>query len=149
MVCDDGNYYLLCYREEEEYENHIKTFRIDRMDDVIVQNDDISKNGKKALRKAANYPLQAFKMYGGELRRVTLEFDERLIGVLYNKFGEKIVVKKSGQRYTAAVHVQISPTFWGWLMQFPGQMKIRSPEDIKARFREWVLLFLEDDEEDN
>ena len=146
MVCNDGNYYLLCYHSEEEYENHIKTFRVDRIDNISLSEEDISKEGKTALRKAKQYPLQAFKMYGGPLRRVTLKFDESLIGVIYNKFGEKTVIKKSGDKFTASVQVQISPTFWGWLMQFPTTMKIKSPQDLKEQYRDWVMSAI--DEED-
>ena len=65
MVCNDGNYYLLCYHSEEEYENHIKTFRVDRIDNISLLEEEISKEGKTALRKAKQYSLQAFKMYGG------------------------------------------------------------------------------------
>ena len=36
MVCNDGNYYLICYHSEEEYENHIKTFRVDRIDNISL-----------------------------------------------------------------------------------------------------------------
>lgn len=144
MVCNDGNYYLLCYRSEEEYENHIKTFRVDRIDNISLLEEDISKEGKTALRKAKQYPLQAFKMYGGPLRRVTLKFDESLIGVIYNKFGEKTVIKKSGDKFTASVQVQISPTFWGWLMQFPTTMKIKSPQDLKEQYRDWVMSAIDE-----
>ena len=146
MVCNDGNYYLLCYHSEEEYENHIKTFRVDRIDNISLLEEDISKEGKTALRKAKQYPLQAFKMYGGPLRRVTLKFDESLIGVIYNKFGEKTVIKKSGDKFTASVQVQISPTFWGWIMQFPTTMKIKSPEDLKEQYRDWVMSAIDDEQ---
>ena len=145
MLCNDGNYYLMCYRAEEEYENHIKTFRIDRIDNIALIDDDISTGANTALRKARQYPLQAFKMYGGPLRRVTLIFDENLIGVIYNKFGEKTVIKKYKDKFTASVQVQISPTFWGWMMQFPTQMKIKSPDDLKEQYREWVLSALENE----
>ena len=144
MVCNDGNYYLLCYHSEEEYENHIKTFRVDRIDNISLLEEEISKEGKTALRKAKQYSLQAFKMYGGPLRRVTLKFDESLIGVIYNKFGEKTVIKKSGDKFTASVQVQISPTFWGWIMQFPTTMKIKSHEDLKEQYRDWVMSAIDE-----
>ncbi len=144
MVCNDGNYYLLCYRPEDEYENHIKTFRVDRIDNIAMSDKDISKDGRTSLRKARQYSLQAFKMYGGPLRRVTLIFDESLINVIYNKFGEQTVIKKHKEKYTASVQVQISPTFWGWMLQFPTQMKIRSPEDLKEQYHKWVQSAIEE-----
>ena len=77
------------------------------------------------------------------MRRITLIFNESLINVIYNKFGEQTVIKKYKNKYTASVQVQISPTFWGWMLQFPTQMKIKSPEDLKEQYREWVLSAIE------
>lgn len=138
MICDDGNYYLICYRAEPVYENHVKIFRMDRIADIAVLDDGISKEAKRALKSIANYPKQVFKMYGGKIRKVRLAFDESLIGVMFNQFGEEISIRKSGARYTASVEVQISPTFWGWLTQFPGTMEIMSPADVKEAYTAWV-----------
>ena len=138
MICDDGNYYLMCYRPEPEYENNVKVFRVDRITDISETDEDISKDAKKASKAIANYPRQVFKMYGGKMRKVRLSFDESLIGVMFNKFGGEISIKKSGASYMASVEVQISPTFWGWLTQFPNQMEIVSPVDVKEAYASWV-----------
>lgn len=138
MICDDGNYYLICYRAEPEYENHVKVFRVDRIADIAVLDDYISKEAKRASKSIANYPKQVFKMYGGKIRKIRLAFDECLIGVMFNKFGEEISIKKYGKRYTVSVEVQISPTFWGWLTQFPAKMEIMSPVDVKEAYAAWV-----------
>ena len=47
-------------------------------------------------------------------------------------------------KYTASVQVQVSPTFWGWVLQFPTEMKIKSPEDLKEQYREWVCSAIDD-----
>lgn len=138
VICDDGNYYLICYRAEPEYENHVKIFRVDRIADISVLDEGISKGAKRTSKTIANYPKQVFKMYGGKIRKIRLAFDEHLIGVMFNKFGEEISIKKSGARYTTSVEVQISPTFWGWLTQFPTQMEILSPVDVKEAYIAWV-----------
>ena len=146
MICDDGNYYLICYRAELEYANHVKVFRVDRIADIAVLDDIISKEAKRASKTIANYPKQVFKMYGGKIRKVRIAFDECLIGVMFNKFGEDISIKKSGKRFTASVEVQISPTFWGWLMQFPNQMEVVSPIDVKAAYSAWVRSAIKQEE---
>ena len=68
-------------------------------------------------------------MYGGETAKVTLAFDARMIDYIYEKFGidTKIQSCEDGS-FTANVEVQLSPTFWGWLFQFTGQMRITAPE---------------------
>ena len=142
MVCNDGDYYLLCYHNEEKYENHIKIFRIDRISDISVLLIDISDEAINTLSKAKDYPLQAFRMYSGVLRNVTIEFEEKLIGVVFNKFGEITIIKKDCDKYTASVAVQISPTFWGWLMQFPAQIRIVEPDDVGRMFYDWIMLAL-------
>ena len=72
MICDDGNYYLMCYHPEPEYENNVKVFRIDRIADISETDDGISKEAKKASKAIANYPKQVFKMYGCKIRKVRL-----------------------------------------------------------------------------
>ena len=70
-------------------------------------------------------------MYGGELENVTLELDDSLIGIIYDKFGEDTKIVRTGETTVAAsVKVQISPTFFGWLFQFGSQMKVLSPAEV-------------------
>lgn len=146
MICDDGNYYLIFYRAEPEYENNVKVFRVDRIADISETDESISKEAKKASKAIANYPKQVFKMYGGKIRKDRLSFDESLIGVMFNKFGEEISIKKSGARFTASVEVQLSPTFWEWLTQFPNQMEIMSPVDVKEAYTAWVRSAIKQEE---
>lgn len=70
-------------------------------------------------------------MYNGKLETITLKFSKKLIGVIYDKFGEDTAVwRDENGEYTATVKVQISPTFWGWLFQFGGKMRVMSPAPI-------------------
>ena len=54
-----------------------------------------------------------------------------MLGAVYDKFGENVNIMRSGERTCiAAVKVQVSPVFWGWLFQFAGEMKIISPSEL-------------------
>lgn len=75
-------------------------------------------------------------MYGGQQVDVVLEFDDKLIGVVYDKFGEDTKMIRAGDKCIATVKVQISPVFWGWLFQFAGQMRILSPEEVITAYNE-------------
>lgn len=138
MICDDGNYYLLCYTEDVDCDTNINTFRLDRMADVNVSDEPITDTAVKTIKSIKGYPKQVFKMYGGVKRMVRLEFDESLIGVIFNKFGEDTLITEVNGRYTATVQVQLSPTFWGWLTQFPGQMRIISPDEAREQYIEFL-----------
>lgn len=142
MICDDGNYYLLCYTEDEDCDTNIKTFRLDRMENVMVTSDSITDAAIDALKSVKSYPKQVFKMYGGAKRRVRLEFDESLIGVVFNKFGENTRIRQHKNKCSASVFVQISPTFWGWLTQFAGKMRIVSPDEAVQKYKEWLNIAL-------
>ncbi|MPN08417.1 hypothetical protein SDC9_155699 [bioreactor metagenome] len=75
-------------------------------------------------------------MYGGSTEDCVLQFDNSLIGVIYDKFGENTKMKRLNNDVCAAtVKVQVSPTFWGWLFQFPEKMKISSPENLVEEYK--------------
>lgn len=138
LIFDDGNYYLPCYRPEPEYENKVKAFRLDRIEAPMICDESVSSEALEQLKKLSTYRLQSFKMYGGKIRRVTFVFVPELIEVVYDKFGHDIRIRRSGNVCKTTVDVQISPTLWGWMLQFPRQMKIYEPEDIKEQYNEWV-----------
>ena len=76
-------------------------------------------------------------MFNGKLKKVTLAFDDSLIGVIYDKFGEDAEITRiSKTRCKAFVTVQVSPTFWGWLFQFVGQMEIQTPKALAEEYKE-------------
>ena len=138
LIFEDGNYYLTCYRAEPEYENNVKVFRLDRMENLEIMEEPVSIDALEHLKKLSAYRLQSFKMYGGKIRRVTFSFAPELIEVVYDKFGHDIVIRRSGDVCKTTAEVQISPTLWGWMLQFPDKMKIYAPEDIKEQYYEWV-----------
>ena len=143
MIFEDGNYYLLCYRSQPEYVNGVKVFRIDRIEGIAVGESTISKAAAAVHRKVSTYRLQAFRMYGGEVKNVTLEFVPDLIEVVFDKFGHDTRIRRCGELCRASVKVQISPTFWGWMLQFPTRMKIYSPEELKEEYADWVRSALD------
>ena len=65
--------------------------------------------------------------------------DDKLIGIIYDKFGEDTKIVRTGETTVAAsVKVQISPTFFGWLFQFGKQMKVLSPANPFLLKRRWA-----------
>ncbi|MBQ3663107.1 MAG: WYL domain-containing protein [Clostridia bacterium] len=84
----------------------------------------------------AAYTEQAFTMFGGPEKEVVLQFEAFLINPVLDQFGESIVIKRKNGMLNATVSVQESPTFFGWLAQFPGKMKILSPEEMVRKYRD-------------
>ena len=85
-------------------------------------------------------------MYGGQTTDITIQFSDKLIGVVYDKFGEDTkMVRINENNCVASVKVQISPTFWGWLFQFGNQMKILSPEKLADDYKKQIASVFEGD----
>lgn len=130
LVYMDDNYYLLTYSEKR---GGITTYRIDRMDKVDVLEEPISAKAKEAIASLdlPDHTTQAFRMFSGERKDVTLRFHRRVLGAVYDKFGEKLEVHPiEGDMLCIRVNVQVSPTFFGWLCQFAGNMELTGPQSV-------------------
>lgn len=136
---EDGNYYLMCYRPKNaQYVNKIKVFRIDRIDNIKITGEKICKEAIDVLHDCERYKIQSFKMFGGNIQNVTLQFTPKLVEVIYDKFGYDLKIYRSGEFLYADIEVQISSTFWGWMLQFPVEMKIYKPQELQREYIKWV-----------
>lgn len=141
LVFNEDNYYLICY--SSRYDS-ISNYRVDRMAGVELIDDTICEKAIELRNDVAEYTEQAFKMYGGPLVELTLSFPPSLIGVVYDKFGEDTVMRRYHDDIIGAkVKVRISPTFWGWLFQFGGDMKIAAPNSLIDEYKRQVSKFVE------
>ncbi len=132
LIFHEDNYYLMCF--SSKYDG-ITNYRVDRMEDVTVEDALVSDGAKMDDSDIARHTEQAFKMYGGPVSDVTIEFEDKLIGVVQDKFGEHVnIVRTAPDKCVASVQLQVSPTFWGWLFQFGKQMRILSPEKLVEEY---------------
>ena len=134
LIFHEDNYYLMCFSSKY---NGITNYRVDRMEEVAVEDAPVSQDAIIDDSDIAEYTKQAFKMYGGPVMDVTLQFDDKLIGVVQDNFGEQVnIVRTAPTTCVASVQLQVSPTFWGWLFQFGKQMSILSPEELVKEYKE-------------
>lgn len=133
LVFNEDNYYLMVY--SEKYDKTVN-YRVDRMDAVELLDEEISEKALSLRGGIGDYTEQAFKMYSGETTDITIRFQNNLIGVVYDKFGEDTrMVRLDANTCVATVTVQVSPTFWGWIFQFGTQMQITSPDHMIAEYQ--------------
>jgi len=133
LVFNEDNYYLTCYSSRHDGTTN---YRVDKMSAVEIIDEDITEKAMELRASVAGYTEQVFKMYGGEEAKITLEFSDKLIGVVYDKFGENVRMVRTGEHtIVASVDVRISPTFWGWMFQFTDQMKILSPANVAEEYK--------------
>ena len=140
LVFHEDNYYVVVYSAKHD---GTANYRVDRMDSIEMIDESVSQKALDLRNEVAGYTERVFKMYGGPLENIVIEFSDKLIGVVYDKFGENTkMIRTEKNKCVATVKVQISPTFWGWLFQFGKQMRILSPahlvEEQKNVIRELI-----------
>lgn len=131
LIYDSNEYYLTCY-DPASGEN--RNYRLDRIESVELLDEMICDETRSRRRGIARYKASIFRMYGGETEKVTLKFDGSVIESIYDKFGLHTRIFPSGERFTAKVDVQVSPTFFGWVFQFVGKMRILEPQSVKEKY---------------
>ncbi len=136
LTWDDENYYMIAYDAEAEM---LKHFRVDKMEDIVVEN--MRADSSKAVDKfdIAAYTKQVFGMYGGELVNVKLRFDDSLIGVVVDRFSDKVFISPNNDgTFTVSTDVMLSPQFFGWLFSFGDKAKLMTPKSAKDKFRAYL-----------
>ncbi len=79
----------------------------------------------------STYSKTMFRMFSGEETDVSIEFDNELVGAVFDRFGTDIpIVKKNEKHFICRVKVAVSPHFLSWIMSFGKQAKIISPDYV-------------------
>jgi predicted DNA-binding transcriptional regulator YafY len=128
LTWDDENYYMVGYDSDAEM---IKHYRVDKMMDIAVTEE--KRDGQQHFQNLdiAVYSKKLFSMFSGEEETVRIEFVNRLIGVVIDRFGKDVIVVKSGDaHFVISVSVAVSQQFLAWVASFGPEAKILSPESV-------------------
>ncbi len=125
---DDENYYLITYKAKYKNFTH---YRVDKMESITIDSEKRILPPKKF--DITEYTKSTFSMFGGNDTAVTLEFNNKLIGVIYDRFGVNIPICKIGEdKFRCTVNVAVSALFFSWVMSFGKDAKIVAPENVIA-----------------
>jgi hypothetical protein len=79
-----------------------------------------------------------------EVREVELLCSYTVMKYLVDQFGMGIRIRRAGKGwFKLEVNVCTSPTFYGWVFQFGGNIRINGPEDVREEYRRMVLTAAE------
>lgn len=142
MVWSKDNYYLLCFSNGHD---EIVTYRLDKMDDVKVDETEREPHPEYEIFNTEEYRKQVFSMFGGEPQKVTLEFTKDMISEMFDRFGDDLHIHKgTDEKFSASVTVQISKTLFAWIVGTQGKVKILSPCKVKNGFAEFIAKIKEE-----
>jgi len=141
LIWDDENYYLIAYEDKAG----IRHYRVDKMKAIEVLDEGRMEESGYRDFDPATYSNKVFGMYGGEPATVTLAFPEKLTGVMLDRFGKDVLLKKDSEmNYSIRTDVVISDHFFGWLAGLGKEVRIVSPDKIRQQYKQYLSDILED-----
>lgn len=134
----NDHYYLIGYSHKHQ---RIAHFRVDRM------------AGAKALETGfvppeefdvAAYTNKIMDMFAtGHLVRLELLCENDLMRVIIDRYGEDVPTRiYDAEHFVAEIEADLSGSFFGWVFQFMGKIKILSPQECVEEMRRIAQLFL-------
>ena len=141
LTWDDENYYLIAY---ETSSNLIKHYRVDKMLNISVTDDE--REGKELFDgfDMALYSKKTFGMFGGKEETVRLRCKNKMANIIIDRFGtESIISCIDDEHFEITVKVAVSPVFFSWLMNFGSDIKIISPQSVIDSFKSLAKKALE------
>ena len=135
LIWNDDRYYVPSYSEEKSC---IVPLRIDRMRNVELTDETAVHDNSF---DPAEYCRKVLKMYDGDVEEqiVTLEAPNRYMLNVIDRFGEDILTEQTDEKhFIAKISVRPSSTFFAWIFQFEGDIRILKPENVKERYQEML-----------
>ena len=84
----------------------------------------------------AAYANKTFGMFGGREEVVTLEFENRFIGVVMDRFGKEVPVRRREEEcFSVRVQVALSGQFYGWLTGLGTGARILAPAEVAEEYQ--------------
>jgi predicted DNA-binding transcriptional regulator YafY len=141
LIWNGDFYYLLGFDHAKEA---MRTYRVDR----ILDRPEILKEKAEPAPEdldIGRYTREVFSMYDSEeVQEVELLCSYSVMKYIVDQFGRDIKIKRAGKGWFGlTVSVCASPTFYSWVFQFGGNIKIKGPEEVKVKYREMLLKVLE------
>ena len=140
LLWNEDYYYVVVWSDKHE---NVSVFRVDRMyhpelldEKAVKRQDDFNLD---------DYSMPIFDMFEGPERvAVKLEVKNELAKYIVDRFGKKLKPQQvSDDTFTVTVEVSLSPTFYAWVFQFEGKMRILSPKRAANKMRQMAGKVLE------
>ena len=140
-IWKNDRYYMVGWADNR---SEVRSFRIDRMA-VPMLTDEPAVPRPEGFDPYAYY-CTLTKMYGkGPEMDITLCCDDTLMNNIIDRFGDDFAFERADEsHFRATVHVNASDTFWGWVFEYVGRMKVEAPAEAKQMYRERLSRALEE-----
>lgn len=142
LTCKDENYYLIAHDGDSDA---IKHFRVDKMGQIQVLTG-VMREGAELFDRfdIAAYANKTFGMFGGREEIITLEFENRFIGVVMDRFGKEVPIRRRDENhFSVRVQVALSGQFYGWMTGLGEGARITAPGDVEEEYKRFLQQVME------
>ena len=125
-------YYVVGWSEKH---GKVAVFRVDRIADTPQLLEE------PAVKKPKGYSIgafteKAFRMFDSNHETVTLLCENSAMNTVIDHFGSKVKTKPADEdHFRFEAEVSVSPTFFSWIFEFGGMIRIEGPENVKAAYQ--------------
>ncbi len=140
MIWKRDRYYLVGWSEKHRNVSH---FRIDRMElpELCAE----ERHPVPEQLHLEDRSDKIFSMFDGPEETVVLRFRPDLMNSIVTRFGRDLCLSNITEASVdVTVTVHLSPTFYGWLFQYAGEMTIAGPEYVREAYAKRLKKALED-----
>ncbi len=140
LLWNDGRYYVPSYDPEKD---KIVSYRVDRMRSVMMVNE---RANRDRPFDPVSYCRKALWMFDDDIeeQEVILVSENKHMISLIDRFGEEIETSAvDEERFRAIVKVIPSYSFFSWIFQFCGGIRIAGPEKVKQEYDNMLRKVLE------
>ena len=132
LIWNGDYYYMVGWNHEQEM---IRTYRVDRIQNSPLILLDEAEPMPEDF-DVSRYTKEVFRMYETqELVKVTLVCENDVMKGVIDQFGRDVKVKRLDKgHFKTIVKVCTSPTFYAWVFQWGGKVRIEGPEDVRKEF---------------
>lgn len=146
LTWEDENYYLIAY---DSSAGILKYYRVDKMLHLTVC--ETPREGRAVFDTLdiAGFAKKTFGMFAGDETMVILQCDASLTGVMIDRFGLDVAMRPDGKdQIRVRANVAVSRQFFGWLAGLGSGVRIMSPPEIRAQYRQYLAEILATIQED-
>lgn len=126
-------YYVVGFSDKH---GKVATFRVDRIYSVpkLLEGPAVPRPKDYTI---ADFSEKAFRLFDKEHERVTLLCEDGMMNTVLDHFGEKIKTERADEtHFRTTVEVALSPTFFSWVFEFGGGIRIEAPQSVKEAYHE-------------
>ena len=137
LYWNEDYYYVLGYSDKR---SRVTAFRIDRMKMPQIMEESAAEQPDDFDITA--YSNKVFQMFDGKEVEIRLECENGLMKYVIDRFGLDIETEELTEDiFVAKVAVELSPTFYGWVFQFGGKIRIIGPDEAMLGFQRLLDSF--------